>query len=238
MSAANEFAQWLAQEHPDIYAHLFTLARQQGVGNRPFAGFGDDSAPLDEVTVSTDAAPVDTSVAYDPSAPIQDISTFDPNTLSTPSPIESPTGTSSGGGFLDALSSVGDWLISPAGIGSIAAVGTAVLKIQVAKDVANTQMAVINANAQRASQGKSPIPITYVTDASGHVVPVYNTGTMQLMPPQLENAVAAGQMRQVRLSDGSLGYAMDTSTLNSVLGSSVPLWVWLLGGGILLAALI
>jgi hypothetical protein len=238
MSAAGEFAQWLNQEHPDVYAQLYALARTQGIGNRTLRGLGDDTGiSSDEVTVSSDA-PVDTSVAYDPSAPIQDISTFDPNTLSTDSPIDSPAGVSSGGGFLDALSSVGDWLVSPGGLNSIAAVGTAVLKVQQSQAVAQAQLAVINANAARAAAGKSPIPITYVTDSTGHVVPVYNTGTMQLMPPQLEAAVAAGQMRQVTLSDGSLGYAMDTSTLNSVLGSSVPLWVWLLGGGLLLAAVI
>jgi hypothetical protein len=135
-TTADEFAQWLAKEHADIYGQLYALARDRGVGNLRFGSLGDDISP-DTVTVSADAPPADTS--YSPAAPIQDVGTFDPNMLSTPTVDASPSGTTSGGGFLDALSSVGQWLVSPQGLTSIAQVGTAVLKVQQSNENARVQ---------------------------------------------------------------------------------------------------
>jgi hypothetical protein len=223
MTAADEFAQWLEKEHGDIYETLYAQARSCGVG---FAGFGDDVASVDsamqDVTIDTGS--------------IQ--STVDSSAFSTPSPADSPTGTSVGEGVLNALSSVGNWIVSPQGLTTLANVGTAVLKVQQSQAVAQTQMAVIQANAQRAAAGRAPIPITYATDASGHVVPVYDTTTAQMMPPQLETAISAGRARPVTLPDGTTGFAVDNTTLGHILGGNVPWWFWALAGGILLAAIV
>lgn len=234
-TAADEFAQWLAKEHADIYGTLYAHAKQLGVGTRRLSGFGDDTSgdPIstDEVTVSADM-PVDTTSTYDPSAPIQDIG-VDTSVISAPNVVTQPDSGSSGG-VLSALSDVGSWLVSPQGLTSLAQVGTAVLKVQQSQAVAQAQMAVINANAQRAAAHQSPLPITYVTDASGHVQPVYETGSAAVSP-QLETAISAGRARAITLPDGSLGYTLDQPTLNSMLGVSIPWYVWALAGGILLA---
>jgi len=98
-------------------------------------------------------------------------------------------------------------------------------------------MAVIQSQAQRAAAGLSPAPITYSQDANGNLIPVYNTGTNSYMPADLESAIASGRAHAITLPDGSIGYAMDSSTLHSVLNlSSVPWWAWALAGGILLYA--
>lgn len=236
MGAPQEFAAWLGKEHPDVYAQLYAHAKSQGVGSRRLSGFGQDDGSADPissdvVTVSADV-PVDTSSTYDPSAPIQDIG-VDTSVISAPNVVTSPDSGSSGG-VLSALADVGSWLVSPQGLTSLAQVGTAVLKVQQSQQVAQAQMAVIQANAQRAAAGKSPLPITYTTDATGHVVPVYETGSAAVSP-QLEAAINAGQARAITLPDGSTGYTLDQPTLNSLLGVSIPWYVWALAGGILLA---
>jgi hypothetical protein len=232
MTAADQFAQWLGTVHPDIYAQLYAHAKSLGVGTRTLSGFGDDSTdPIsaDEVTVTADA-PVDAS-SYSPDAPIQDIgvdtSSIDTSVISAPNVVTSPDSGSSGG-VLSALSSVGSWLVSPQGLTSLAQVGTAVLKVQQAQTVANAQLAVIQANAQRAAAGQSPVPISYVTDSTGHLVPVYETGSAAVSPT-LETAIAQGRATAVTLPDGSTGYTLDQPTLNSLLGVSVPWYVWAAG---------
>jgi hypothetical protein len=82
------------------------------------------------------------------------------------------------------------------------------------------------------------MPITYTTNANGQLVPVYDAGTMTLMPPEINQAIAQGRAHEVVLADGSTGYTLDPSTLNSVLSTGLPLWVWVVLGGILLAALV
>lgn len=247
--AAIEYAQWLEKEHPDIFEVLYSQARNNGIGNNKLGVLGDDGItdiqfdPGDiELSPGTSAA-IDFA-SYDPEPVLQNIPiSFAP----TDSPVSvtnvaTGQGSTSGGfgsGLLSALSSVGNWLTSPSGLSSIATIGTTVLKMQETQQAANLKMAVINGNASRAAAGKSVVPITYMTNEQGQTVPVYDTGTMQLMPPELEAAIQQGRAHQVTLADGSVGYAIDNPTLSSLLGvSQIPWYVWAAGASILALALL
>lgn len=218
MNYGIEFAQWLEKEHPDIYEMLYAQVQQSGVHS--LSGFGDDSSGLTDIQ-------------------------FDSGDVTTSSEVESAVSSDSAGtdggfgsGLMSALSNVGNWLVSPQGLNSIASVGTAVLKVQEAQQVANMKMAVINANATRAASGQPVVPITYTQNAQGQVIPVYDGNTVQMMPPQLETAIQQGRAHQITLSDGSTGYAIDNPTLSSLLGvSNVPWYFWAVGAAILALAL-
>lgn len=243
MNPAQQFAVWLEKEHPDIYAHVYMTARQSH-----FRGFGDDAS--DGSNIASDVAAMDTSSqdlresgGYDTSssAPvlsdptISDVSVSDVG-ISSPNIVTQPaSGTASG--VLDSLSQIGSWLISPQGLTTVANTAGAVLKVQQAQATAQLQRQVIAANANRAAAGQSVVPITYTQNAQGQVIPVYDTGTMSLMPPELETAIQQGRAHMVSLPDGSTGYAIDNPTLNSLLGSTgIPLWGW--GLGLLLLVLL
>lgn len=213
MSPAAQFAQWLQNEHPDIYARLYAMRV-----NQRLSGLGDDGDFTDPG--------------------LQDVST---NAVDAVNVVDSPDLASSdsggiGTGILSSLESVGQWLISPQGLTAIATVGTTVLKVQQAQQTAQMQQAVIQANAQRAATGQPTVPITYATNAQGAVVPVYDTSTLQMMPPDLETAVQQGRAHEVTLPNGSIGYEVDQPTLTSLLNSTgIPWYGWLVAVGLLLA---
>lgn len=231
-TASDQFAVWLEKEHPDVYEILYAQAISQGAGR--LSGFGDDDSSDIISDYGQQYGDSEPTVTYsDPT--LQDVGFLDNTTLSTPSVTDSPTGTDSSGGILSALSNVGSWLVSAQGLTSVANVATAVLKVQQTQEVAQMQQQVIAQNAARAAAGQAPIPITYITGANGAVQPVYDTGTMQTMPAQLEAALNAGQVQQVTLADGSVGYTVTPSVLSSLFGSAIPWYVWVLGAGLLLA---
>lgn len=219
MDTRAQFAAWLDKEHPDIFEVMYAHHIQ-----RRFSGLGDDLPEVD-VTATTDNSTtplttVDESTLTDTAVDIP----VDNVNIATDSAADTTSGW--GSGVLSALSSVGNYLVSPQGLTTLAQVGTAVLKTQQAQATANMQMAIINANAQRAATGQSPIPITYAQNAQGATVPVYDTSTMQQMPVQLEQAIAEGRAHPVTLPDGSTGYAMDNPTLSTLLGNQLPWYVW------------
>lgn len=245
--ATAQFAMWLEREHPDIYEVLYAQAHQAST----LSGLGDDGLisidfSPDDISLTSEAsdainysdflnsfeAPIQT-LSFERSGSQQTISQAD-TPISAPNVITQPSSGSSGG-ILSALSSVGNWIVSPQGLTSLANVGTAVLKVQQAQATAQLQQAVIQANAQRAVQNKNPLPITYMTDDTGHLVPVYDMSVGTYMPPQLEQAIQQGSARPVTLPDGSTGYTIDSPTLTSLFGSSIPWWFWLVGGALILA---
>lgn len=215
--AANEFAGWLESVHPDIYEVLYAQARQ----SRGLSGLGDDGED-----------PVLQEIPFDPNAdlPVQSVN------VATQSPDDTSSGW--GSGILSALSSIGSWMVSPQGLTTLANVGTTVLKAQTAQTEANLKMAVIQANATRAAAGQRVIPITYTQNADGQTVPVYDTGTMQMMPPELESAIQQGRAHPVTLPDGSAGYAIDAPTLTSLLHSTgIPVYGWVILAVLIFAAI-
>lgn len=222
-----EFAQWLEATHPDVFEAMYPLAREHVL--KGLSGLGD--VALTDVTSSLDAAldNISFSAGTDINAALalQDFG----ETLSTPTVPVSPSGTSSSGGVLSALSSVGSWLTSGGGLNALANLGTQVLKTQATADQAKVQMAVIQAQAARVQAGQSPAPIAYVNGQ-----PVYTTGGGQYIPAALEQAIQNGTAHPVTLADGTTGYTLDHSTLSSVLSTGVPWWIWLIGGGFLLLA--
>jgi hypothetical protein len=94
------------------------------------------------------------------------------NTTSAGSSLGSALG--GGSGILSALGSVGGWLTSPTGLGTMASVAKSYFGAQAAT---STQQAVVNAQIARAATGQSSAPITYTTNAAGQLVPVYATQT-------------------------------------------------------------
>lgn len=212
-----QFAQWLEKEHPDIYEVLYAQALNSQRSS--LGALGDDGDGLTDITFDSGDVTVDSEVS-----PAVSIDT-------------SATDGGFGSGLLSAASSIGSWLVSPQGLNSIAAVGTTVLRVQEAQQIADMKMAVINSNAARAAAGKPVVPITYAQNDQGQTVPVYDGSTLQMMPPELEAAIQQGRAHPVTLADGSTGYAIDNPTLSSLLGVSIPWYAWVFGAGILLLAL-
>lgn len=239
--AGEQFAQWLEQEHPDVYAVVYAQAVRSGL-----SGYGDvDDFTPTLTDISFDASDVSELSSVESSVDsgwANALDSIGSSSAPASSPVSAPnvvtrpqSGTS--GGVMSAISSIGSWLASPQGLNSVVNLGTAIVKTQGTIESGKVQMAVIQAQAQRAAAGLPPAPITYTLDANGNRVPVYDTGTNGYMPPDLESAIASGRAHAVTLPDGSVGYVMDGSTLNSVLNfSSIPLWAWLLLGGVVIYA--
>lgn len=235
MTPQDEFAQWLEETHPEVFEALYAVARSRA--RSPLSGLAD--VDLSDVTSSLDSALDQISFSagtdIDAGLALQNLDFGIGET--TPTVTQSPAGVSSSSGVLNSLSSVGQWLTSASGLNAIANIGTAVLKTAGAVDVAHAQMAVIQAQAARANAGMSPAPISYTRDAQGNLIPVYNTGTSQYVPTQLEQAIQQGRAHAVTLPDGSIGYTMDSALTSSLLSTGLPWWMWLIGGGIVLIAL-
>lgn len=222
MSPAAQFALWLEQTHPDIYEVLHAHVVQHRL-----SGLGDDSGD----TTTFDEA------GSEP--PLQDVGISDvslSDAISAPNVVTDP-GSGTASGILSDLENVGSWLISPAGLTTMANTAGAVLKAQQTAQVAQLQQAVIAQNAAKAAAGQPVVPITYATNTAGQTVPVYDTATMQLMPTELETAIQQGRAHSISLPDGSTGYAIDPQTLQSLF-SQLPWYVWLLIAGLFLAAIL
>jgi hypothetical protein len=235
-SAANEFAQWLGDTHPEVYEALFAQAMRAHAG---LSGLGDvqDEFGISDFTPDTlDAVNVDTG-----NLDYVEASAYGDAVDALPGGLENLTGgtsssspVSSTQGVTGAVSSIGNWLTSPSGLTAIANLGTAVLNTVATTQVAKTQMAVIQAQAQRASQNQSPLPVTYIQGANGQQVPVYVVGAGQQVPASIVSAIGNGTAQQVQLSNGSVGYTLNSSSLSSLLGGNNLLIVGLIAGGLLL----
>lgn len=247
--AGLQLAQWLQAEHPEVFEAVFAQAVRQGVTNRraQLRGFaGDDEYDhaftvnlpepvLQDIQIDTgNLEYVEASMYGDAMDALPGgLESLDVGVMSS-TPVTAST--SSSGGITGALASVGHWLTSAQGLTSLTQLGSAVLNTVATTQVAKTQMAVIQAQAQMASLGKSPAPITYMHDAKGNLVPVYAPGVSQQIPTSITTAIGQGRSTPVTLPDGSTGYTLNSSTLSSVLGSHTGLV--LAGAGLLLLLLL
>jgi hypothetical protein len=244
---AGEFAQWIEQEHPQLFNVLYSTAVRRGAYSRTaqLHGFGDDddSSGIDLSLTSDGIDPdlsnftpqlqdVDVSISNDVVSSSSIVSTPDPG--SDASPVSDTAGSS----IANAADSVGSWLVSGAGLTALANVTTAVFRAQAASTTAQMQQQVLQAQAARAIAGQSPLPITYATNSAGQLVPVYSTASGAVIPPSVTSSIASGGAYPVTLPDGSTGYALTSSTLSSLLSTftSNPLYL-LIGLGVLFLAL-
>lgn len=241
--AAQQFGQWLGTVHPEIYQAVYAHVMTHGSGakgsnrSQSLRGLGDDDFDTEYGSADfSDPALTDISVDTDNLEYVEASSEGDaadalPLFDSPSSPISQ--GASS---VTSSTAKVNNSLTSPSVVTAIANLGVAVLKTVATVDVAHAQMAVVNAQAQRAQQGQSPAPISYIQGPNGQMIPVYDTGMASgTIPSSLEQAIASGQSQAVTLPDGSTGYTLNSSTLSSVLGSNSSLL--LIAGGALLLLL-
>ena len=231
IQASAAFAQWLESTHPELYEALFAHAVSRGL-----RGFGDDPSDLglDFSDPAAQAAlqdmPVDTgNLDYVTASAYGDAVDALPGDL-TSSISNNPI--SSSQGVTGSTSSVGNWLTSPQGLTAMANVGAATLNTLATAQMAKTQMAVIQAQAQRAIQGQSPVPVSYITNAQGQHVPVY---VGQQIPTSISAASGNGTARPVTLPNGTTGYTLSSPALTSLFGGSNLIWVLLLAAGLLVA---
>lgn len=131
-----------------------------------------------------------------------------------------------GSGISDAASSVGSYLTTGGGLTALSNLAGTYLQSKTAQSVVQMQLA-------RANQGMAPAPVSYATNASGQVVPVYTATLPTSIAPYAGNAVT--------LSNGQSGYPLTTPALTALSGAStlsqyLP-WI-LLGGGVLIVGLL
>lgn len=224
--AAIEFAQWLSETHPQVYQAAYGAAHSARTAHRNLGDVGDDfglsdfTPQLQDISVDLD------NLDYVEASSMSDIADALPlfDLTGTQSvPVSSSQGVSGG-----STASVGQYLTSPVGVATIANLGTAVLNAVTSTQVARAQVAVMQAQAQRAQQGLSPVPVTYVQGPNGQVIPVYNTGNgTQILPSALQGAINGGYSQPITLPDGSMGYTLQSDTLSSLLGSNS---IWLVLG--------
>lgn len=89
----------------------------------------------------------------------------------------SDTLSSIGDAFSSSVSAVGTWVSQPSNVNALANVAGAYFKSQTPNpSLSSAQSSVLSTQLARAQAGLSPAPISYTTDASGQLVPVYSTG--------------------------------------------------------------
>lgn len=146
-----------------------------------------------------------------------------------------------GSGIANAAESVGTYLTSSQGLSTLASLGTTYLNLQSSQANSQAQQAVLAQQIIRAQTGVAPAPIAYQNGQ-----PVYNTGAYDggiasnNLPPALQAAILNGSAQPVQLPDGTIGYELSNpNTLSSVLGSgSIPPWLWIALGGLVLVAIL
>lgn len=226
-SAAVQFAEWLGREHPELFDAIYASAVRAGQTSHlaRMHGLGDDGIDASFSDPGIVDVPVDSSLI---SAPDVTIDT-----------------SSSGPSFFDtAASAVGNWLTQGGGANALINLGSAVLNNKAQQTVLQTQLS-------RAQQAQSPLPISYVTGSNGHPQAVYQTGVVPTalpgsgitpvsvqLPPVLQQAVQSGQAQLVPLSDGTMGYTLTPSVLSALTSNSLLSNPWVIGGGLVLLALL
>lgn len=277
-TAAQQFAEWIGNTHPDFYSVLYSyVARKQAA--RQFSGarlrgFADDSFDVDSGLDLTPDYTIDTSGSasslidsgtdvggtdlissqYSPAS--VDIATLTSTDLGAPtltSSLPAPSGTldvatdNSSGGFLQSIgsgiasaaSSVGNFLTSAQGLTDVTKLATAYFQLQTNKVNAQVQTQVLQAQATRAANGASPVPITYALASNGQLVPIYSVAAGSALPVALANAVQAGTSQYITTPNGVSGYTIPSNVVSSLSGTtsltSVLPWVALIVGGLILA---
>jgi hypothetical protein len=252
--ASQDFAVWLETVHPDIYTQLYSQAIQQGAHAHRLGALGDDDSS--DLDVSDDSSSydwssfssptltdpltgdsIDTSIDSSTSTDLtlQPLS-FDASTLTAPNVTIDASGTT-GDSLTGAATSVGNWLTSAQGLTAVANLTTATANAVSTVQQGKVQMAVIQAQAARAASGASPLPITYAYNSAGQLVPVYQPVSGSLIPPNVSAAIGNGTAQPVTLADGSTGYTLSSSLLQSLFGAGDSTWI-LLGAAVVLMLLL
>lgn len=140
-----------------------------------------------------------------------------------------------GSGISDAASAVGTFLTTPSNVTALTSLASNYFTSTASQANAQTQLAVLQAQAQRTQAGLSPAPVTYVTSAQGVTTPVYVPAmASQIGAPAAAVPVNAGA--PVTLSNGQVAYPLTSSSVASLLPGFLQTYgVYIMIGGALLA---
>ncbi len=231
----NSLSAWLAAHHPDLFLAMFKQAQAAQVARkiqlRGLRGLADDpgttttfddtSSPaadvgLQQINVDTESIVPANLLSDSTDTGSSFLSSIGNGLTSAGSTVAGALG-SVGSGVLSALGSVGSYLTSSTGLNNLTGLAKTYFATQGAVATAQTQQAVLQAQASRAATGQTAAPITYTRNAAGNLVPVYATQTPQ------------GTVYQP-LSSAGIG-ALTPSSL-SVFVSQYGLWIALGGLGL------
>ncbi len=196
----NSLSTWLAAHHPDLFVTLFKQAQAAQLAAKAqlngLRGLADGTTTFDQADTFNPGASLGVSpglqtITIDPIEPLPFnlvtdatpsgsswLSNIGSGLTSAGSSIADVTG-SVGSSIFSALGSVGNFLTSSQGLTALTGLTQTYFGAQAANSNAQTQAAVLQAQAQRAAAGQTAAPIRYTTDAAGNLVPVYATQTPQ-----------------------------------------------------------
>lgn len=191
---ARALAWWIANNHPAVFAQLAQKARVaatrtklSGLGCACRPGLGDDDSSTDYF-----GTPLDTytdSSTFPDSSSTFNFDVVDPDTFTTPTievaapnfDIQDPSSSTTPSSSI--LSSVANYLTSPAGLTAAATIAVGGLQVYATSQQAAAQQAVLQAQASRVAAGLNPAAISYtVNPATGQVMPVVSSTTGQYLP--------------------------------------------------------
>lgn len=216
MIRGHELAVWLARVHPGL---LRAVARQmpqrlgdgEGLIDLDFSDIGASFAPVASVESAINES------AWSGFAPtLVDVTSSLPQTFQSAAndtPIFDFSSVLSAGAKVASspsfLSSIGNFLSSPAGLSTVANTATAYFKSTANQAQAQTANAVLSTQLARAAANQSPAPIGYTRDPyTGAITPVLQTGSGL--------------------------YPVNNSTLASLVPSSIGrYWPWMVGALVL-----
>jgi hypothetical protein len=196
---ANALAAWVAAHHPDLFLALHRQAQAAHTAQRiklnGLRGLADGTTTLfDSVDTPALSLPepglqtitIDESLWAAPPNIVTDATDTGSSWLSSIGDTATSAGSSigstllsSGSSVLSALGSVGSYLTSAQGLNAMTGLAKTILTNQASANTAQTQQAVLQAQAGRVATGQQPLPIRYTTNSAGQLVPVYATQTPQ-----------------------------------------------------------
>lgn len=142
-----------------------------------------------------------------------------------------------GSGISDAASAVGTFFTTPSNITALTSIAGSYFQSQASQANAQTQLAVLQAQAARTLGGQAPAPISYVQTSTGALQPVYVPAmSQQIGAPAQALPLNLGQ--PVQLSNGSTAYPMTQSSLASLVPGFVQKYGIYIAGGIALLAVV
>jgi len=184
---AIRLAAWIYATHPKLFQKLLAKANAAKAGAskaKNISGFGCNCPPqalrgfgaapgFGDLTLQ----PIDISAVTSATDPVSSALT---DTSGSSGGFWSGLGSdlsSIGSDVLSGVGSVGSYLTSGSGLSSLTGLANTYFASQAVQSQANTQQAVLQAQAQRVASGYSPAPVTYQQNAQGQLVPVYQSAS-------------------------------------------------------------
>lgn len=242
-ASSKALATWLLATHPGLFA---TILKTQG---KKLSGLGDDDVlepvdvtaqysddylqPVDVTAQYSDLLqPVDVTAQYinDPLQPVNVTAQSIPINTSAANATTANVVSSLGSSLGSAVASVATFLLK--GAAAVAPVAVAAFNAQTATANQNAQMAVLAQQVNRATAGVAPANIAYTANGTPVYLPTASaTGGLTTLP--------AGLGAAVTLPNGQVGYTLTPQALSNLSPTFLQQYgVWIIGGGVTLAALL